>query len=294
MGILKKLVAEDFGITGHNRWYKAKEHDSLVVDDLRDVFFWNSAGIFGGPVDYLVKVRNMPYYDAINFLRDYTYYKDTLIVDINNQRDNNHIIINPNLINVFHENCITKDTSYWDRRGINEWSIKAFQLGWTGEFFTIPLYKNGIFKNFQLRKDNPKTIRYFYPLGEWYFFNEDVFNLFKLDEIIITEGPVDCIRLFQEGIPCVSHTLGASGWDLRWNLFFDGIKRIYVLYDNDEAGNIGARKLARHLGDWRTKIYTFWDFQKKGYDVIDFFNDGNSVNDLYDLIHNKSKYCFEI
>lgn len=295
MGVLKGLVAEDFGISGHGRWYKAVVHDSLVVDDVKDVFYWNSAGLYGGVLDYLVKVRGMAFSDAVAYLKSLPYYSETLVLDIDLGRKDDTVVVNPKLVDVFHERCISENKSYWEARGLNDSTIKMFQLGWTGEYFAIPLFKDGIFKNFQLRRDYPeKRIRYLYRLGERYFFNEDIFRLFDFDEVIITEGPVDCMRLFQEGFYAVSHTMGAFGWDLRWNPLFDRIKRIYVLYDNDPAGLYGAINLAKHLGEWRTRIYTFWDFDKRGYDVVDFFNDGYTSNDLVKIMNTESKHNFEL
>ncbi len=295
MGVLKDLVAEDFGISGHGRWYKAVDHDSLVVDDVKDVFYWNSANIYGGALDYLTKVRKMPFVEALAYLKSLPYYSETLVLDVDSDRKNDTVIVNPKLVDVFHERCMAENKSYWEARGLSDCTIRMFQLGWTGEYFTIPLFKDGVFKNFQLRRDYPeKRIRYLYRLGERYFFNEDIFRLFNVDEVIITEEPVDCMRLFQEGYYAVSHTMGASGWDLRWNPLFDGVKQIYVLYDNDPAGVHGAINLAKHLGERRTKIYTFWDFSKRGYDVVDFFNDGHTENDLAKILYQESKYIFEL
>ena len=46
--------------------YRCKEHPSLAVNADRHAWFWHSRGIGGyGPIDYLVKVENMPFRRAV-------------------------------------------------------------------------------------------------------------------------------------------------------------------------------------------------------------------------------------
>ncbi|MFN3136002.1 MAG: hypothetical protein ACK44H_10610, partial [Candidatus Kryptonium sp.] len=174
MGVLKDLVAEDFGVTGTDRWFKAIEHDSLVVDNYRDIFFWNSRGLAGDALEYLTKVRGLSYRSAIEILKSKQSAKAFLSLDLDTSRKEkeSEIVINPNLVEIFHENGEINDTSYWDRRGIKPEFRKAFKLGFNGEFFTIPLYDlAGNFRNFMLRSDSPKRIKLFYSLHEHYIFN---------------------------------------------------------------------------------------------------------------------------
>ena len=46
--------------------YRCKEHPSLAVNADRHAWFWHSVGIGGyGPIDYLVKIENMPFREAV-------------------------------------------------------------------------------------------------------------------------------------------------------------------------------------------------------------------------------------
>lgn len=287
MGILKDLVGEDFGIRGANRWWRGVVHDSLVVDDAQDYFYWNSEGVCGGPIEYLMHVRGMSYRQAIEYINSRS--KEFSIfysIDYNSSRlDDKEKFINPALVDIFYNNCIENDKSYWSKRGITDESITAFRLGFTGKFFTIPLYVNDEFRNFQLRSDTPtKVIKLYYSnLSDGgYLFNDFVLRIIRPKILYITEGPTDCIRLFQEGVPCVSHTLGSEGWNDKWNHLFDPFNIIYIIYDNDLAGFSGALKLSKKLGYSRCRIYNFFDFEEK-FDVIDFFNSGNSADDFIKL-----------
>ena len=57
-----------------------------------------------------------------------------------------------------------------------------------------------------------------------------------------------------------------------------------MLFDNDEAGERGMNKGKDILGAHRCRGYTFSDFDKKGYDVIDYFRDGHTKEDFIKLI----------
>ena len=69
-------------------------------------------------------------------------------------------------------------------------------------------------------------------------------------------------------------------------------RNIFILYDNDKAGNSGAKKVSRSLGEDRCKVYTFEDYPDK-YDTGNFFLDGGTSEELTELLENKSKYSFE-
>ena len=44
-------------IGGNGNYYRAIDHDSLVVDTQTGFFYWNSKGIFGKPLDYLTNAH---------------------------------------------------------------------------------------------------------------------------------------------------------------------------------------------------------------------------------------------
>ena len=82
-----------------------------------------------------------------------------------------------------------------------------------------------------------------------------------VNEVIFTEGIVDAILLSQMGFPAVSKNIGAGGWYPEWASYFRFIDKIYMLFDNDEAGRKGMKKGAEVLGIHRCKGYTFEDFE---------------------------------
>jgi hypothetical protein len=98
----------------------------------------------------------------------------------------------------------------------------------------------------------------------------------------------------QNGIPAVSMNTGCDSFMPQWTKYFLHQKEIYILFDNDRAGNFGSVRTAKILGQTRCKIYNFWDFDGTGFAVDDFFIDGGSREELLDLVQTKAKYSFEL
>lgn len=63
------LIAEDYPLeesSGH--YWKAVDHDSLVVDGAKQCWFWNSRGEWGDAIDWLVKQRGLSFREALDYL----------------------------------------------------------------------------------------------------------------------------------------------------------------------------------------------------------------------------------
>lgn len=290
--ILASLINEDFGLQAKDgsRWGKSDDHDSLVLDNDRGIFFWNSRGIVGDPLVYLTRIRGMGFENAKEFLRGYKSYSSTFVYTINSGGED--VVVYPELVKVFSEDGRNPERRrYWYDRGISDSSIDRFQLGWYNDYVTVPIFIDGTFRNFQLRRDNPKKIRSYYRGVGALVYNSDLLNL--VDTVYITEGLTDCIKLNQERIPSVSHNAGAGGWQDGWFKYFIRQKEIYVIFDNDRAGKNGVRKVCKNLGIYRTKVFSFDGYDDK-YDCVEFFRDGGTRDDLLDMVHTKSKYLFEL
>ena len=113
------------------------------------------------------------------------------------------------------------------------------------------------------------------------------------NEIVFVEGVTSCIVVNQNGIPCVSCNTGAGGFMLDWFPYFINQKLIYLCYDNDSAGNMGAKRTAKILGEGKCKIYTF-EGEEPHYDANDFFKDGGTGSEFVNLLKEKSKYAYEL
>jgi DNA primase len=288
--LLIKLIEEDFGVKGNGRWWRSEEHSSLVVDAEKNLFHFNALDIHGDEFCYLTKVRGMDAADAKQYLKSHN-FTGTFIHEVKNGEE---VITYPKLVEIFHEALKDKDKDYFYRRTINDSSINRFQLGYFDSFYTIPFYKDGIFKQFQLRKDVPvKTIRGYYRHVGPLMFNQEVLRY--TDKCVIVEGITSAIVLTQNGIPTVSYNSGADGFLKDWFYYFIQQDPIYLVYDNDSAGKSGALKTAKILGETKCKIYTFEDFEEPKYDANNYFIDKvGDGKDFMKLLEEKSKYSFEL
>lgn len=283
LALLEKLIDEDFGYSYTGRWGKSKDHSSLVVDRESETWFWNSRDLKGKVKDYLTIVRNYSEQQAIALI------KNMVAGEVFATEDNQTSAPYEKLVNILWNNG-KSEREYWYHRGLSDATIDRFRLGFVDGWYTIPIFVDGVFRNFQCRRDKPeKTIRPWYRGVGPLIFNSDVLKY--VTSVYITEGPVDAIKLNQEGFTAVSHTGGAGGWNQEWFSKFIRVKEIIYIADNDEAGIAGAKKVAKSLGENRVKILRFSDKPLK-YDSVDFFRDGGTVDEFKERVK-YSKYLCE-
>lgn len=286
--LLESLIDSDFGYKGNTNWGKSNEHSSLVVDRKRSLWFWNSKGWSGDVIDYLILIRGMRKKEAQE------YVKGIPSQNISISSDSHSETPYEKLVDFLWENG-KNDRDYWYRRCLQDNIIDRFSLGFYKDWFTIPIYVDGVFRNFQCRREIPqKAIKPWYKNVGPLPFNFSILQFVR--KVYITEGPVDAILLTQLGLPAISHTGGAYyGWNASWFKYFFSIKEVTYIADNDTIGGntswAGAMKVAKSLGEGRVKILRFSDKAKK-YDAMDFFRDGGTMEEFLDR-EQHSKYSFE-
>lgn len=171
--------------------------------------------------------------------------------------------------------------------------VNAYKLGLsidgTGcKWLTIPHYENGKLANVKSRSLPPaeKTFRRIKDCKS-VLFNSDAINSSK-DHIMITEGCIDALTLLTHGINnVVAVTNGAGSFDTEWIDKLKDVKRITLCYDADEAGQKGAKEVARRLGYDRC----FNLVLPKGQDINDYFQKGyECYQDFQKLIESAHRY----
>jgi DNA primase len=158
-------------------------------------------------------------------------------------------------IAAWHETMPDTRRAYWHSRGLSDATINAFLLGWDGKRYTIPaLYRYvpfGVKRRIADDVDDGNAAKYVSVTGSRAgIFNAD--NLWEANTVVICEGEIDCMLLSQFGYCAISSTTGAGSWKSEWAKLFTYIPKIYILYDNDRAGQAGARLVKSHL--YRAKI----------------------------------------
>jgi 5S rRNA maturation endonuclease (ribonuclease M5)/archaellum biogenesis ATPase FlaH len=72
-------------------------------------------------------------------------------------------------------------------------------------------------------------------------------NLISSEEVVIAEGEFDALLLTQMGYNAVGCP-GSNVWQDSWADYFQDARVVYVVFDPDDAGKTGARKIKEQLG----------------------------------------------
>jgi len=196
----------------------------------------------------------------------------------------------PALVEQCHQELPERIRSYLNARGIPDTLIETHKLGY-GRFYgkqwiTIPIkdiYGNYAF--FKLRQDpaygNDKIT---YPRGA----EAQLYSWENLgnpgDQLVICEGEMDCLLLLTKGINAITSTHGAGTFRKEWAEKVGKGRKIYICFDNDEAGKKGAERVAKMVenGGTETYIITLPQEVEEHGDITDYFTKLNgSVEDLF-------------
>ena len=161
-----------------------------------------------------------------------------------------------------HHEALLKDAKAMvyltKERGLAEETIKHFKLGISKEngiaWFNIPHFSNGKLLNIKYRSLPPAEKQFRRePDRPSILFNEDCLNG-GFTEIVITEGEIDTMSLWQAGFPnVVGTTAGAGSFLPEWHEKLEAIEEIYLCFDPDDPGQKGAYTVANKLGFERCK-----------------------------------------
>ena len=167
-----------------------------------------------------------------------------------------------------------------DKRGLTDDTLSRFLIGWDGERVTIPVYDEfSELVNIRRYKwnsyeDSTKMINYTDVLGNAYgedrvYGIENLFNS-EITEILWCEGEWDRLVSEQLGIPACTATAGADNFRLEWFKLIKKKARIYVCYDNDDAGKRATDYLVDNLRGGIEIYVVEWpsDWRQKG-DITD-------------------------
>src|SRR3990172_11748425 len=292
MSVLENLISQDFEVLGKDcsRWATTAEHDSLVIDREKGIFYWNSKNVVGDELVWLTRIKRHSFSEAKKILADYKSYSETFVYTIKSDKGEEDIIVFPKLVSIFWEEGLN-NREYFYERLLTDDTINRFQLGYHDGFYTIPIFMDGTFRNFQCRKDKPrKLIRPWYRGIGGLLYNSEILKV--VDRVLITEGPVDAILLNQLGFPAMATTNGST-WKHGWHDKFSRVKEIIVVCDNDIPGIKFGKQIANSLSIERVKIATFEGYPDKT-DTISFFRDYDGDMEEFKNILSKARYTYEL
>lgn len=250
--ILSVLESLGYKFEGNGAYRRCTQHDSLVINVDKDLFYWNKLGIGGNAYQFLTRVEDMSTSSAMKYLNDLTgNYQPRLFPKQENElilptKDQVEYLAKRTFF--YHKNLLDdKDhIEYWYKQGINEFSIHKFKLGWAYECpvvphqdsFTIPYIRGTDIINIRHRLNNNTKDKYRPEMAGLsnYLFN--VNGLYRQDGInwpgdaILIEGEKKAIVFHQHGFR-VAAIPGANAWRTKFVEEFNkaGIDCIYVLLD---------------------------------------------------------------
>jgi DNA primase len=178
-------------------------------------------------------------------------------------------------------------------RGLTDETIHVHALGHDGFRFTIPVYDaDGNLVTIRLRRDDEYGLhrpKYMGMAGRngLYLFPEDVLSREEnhdFDSLIVCEGELDALRLWQDDLPAVTVTNGAGQIAKLPALVkqaFPWVTELQFATDQDEAGCEAARlgmAEARTLGFETGRVV--WPLEE-GKDVTEFYARGHSYRDWH-------------
>lgn len=230
-------------------------------------------------VNFYEQYHDVEYEEALRDL--YDKYVHPLVPDEEVAENHRVLLDTPSVLHYIHG------------RGISTETLKRFQIGWDGLRITFPIRNRfGLCEN--LRRYNPsrKAERKILSYGEGYgglkLYPINVLLDPRNKDIILCEGEWDALLSIQKGFNAVTITGGAGSWADYLTPPFDdkNVAIVYDVNDADEAGQIGAMKVADYLKGTASSIRVVeLPLSKRGGDLTDFFKDReNKPKDLRDLV----------
>jgi len=186
----------------------------------------------------------------------------------------------------YHENLAKnkKAMDYLLERGFTPETIEKFYLGVTGDGkIALPIIKDEKLVNIKYRTMPPADKFYMREKDcPSYLFNGDAVTAGK--PIMLVEGEFDAIAATQMGFVAVSGVTGAQGLVKTEMEQLDAADRVVVVYDSDEAGQKGAKKIIERLGFERCVNVVL-----PVKDMNEFMTSGHTREELAELIGSADK-----
>lgn len=145
---------------------------------------------------------------------------------------------------------------YLHRRGFTDETIKYFRIGAEdADTVMLPYYRNDELVNVKYRSISDKKKMRTEKEAEPILFNRDSI---QDERLVICEGEYDAMALHQYSLEAVSVPMGAGNhqWiETEWE-YLETFETICLCFDNDAAGKMNAREIAKKLGEWRCRLVT--------------------------------------
>lgn len=260
-----------------NRYYESVPSAHISQD--KSLFHCKVCGQGLSEANFLSKVQGISFKDALVLLEDMQ----------NHHKDN---------WTQAHKNFLTNDgiKKEWNALGLDISTAETLQIGYEGEGFSFPVYiygelldvrnyKPGRSPKVRSRRNAKKLL---VPFDLW---REDT------RPTLLCAGEKDMAITRQKGFNALTFTGGEQAFPKLFKHSFKG-KHVYILYDNDQAGHEGSRKVASLLKDAGAIPHVVTGHYevctKKGEDIHDFFQVyGKTSEDLQKMLDSTPEFTEE-
>lgn len=170
------------------------------------------------------------------------------------------------------------------KRGLNRDTLRKYRIGWDGERIVIPVRDPlGQLVNVRRYRMGAKANK----MVNWPGYGDATLwgmDALKCKRVFLQEGEMDALLQRQYRFPSLSATAGAGTWLPEWNVHFAG-KIVYIIYDVDQQGEQGARKVANSLRNVAEGVYIVkLPLNVSGGDQTDYYvNQGYGRQNFVDL-----------
>ena len=197
--------------------------------------------------------------------------------------------VSDNFIVGYHKSFLESKEAqdYILSRGISIETAMRFSLCHKKGLIGIPSFRNGKCIVIKWRTLPPAKKTYLRePAGaESLLYNEDALTL-PNKEIIVAEGELDALTLLDRGIRnVVSVPNGAAGVDPDCIIRLRKKKKVYIAFDPDKAGQIGAESLAAQVGEGKCYKVSL----PENMDVNDYLS-SRSAGDFNELLDSSEPF----
>lgn len=167
-----------------------------------------------------------------------------------------------------------KVVKYFMERGVSQQTLIKAKVSEGEEYMPQLSKKVDTIQFIYFRDGEPVNIKYrtkkkhfkLFSGAELLFYNLD--SILNQKEIYVTEGEIDTLSFIEAGINNVVSV--PNGANLKTNnlqyldncwQYFENVEKVYISTDNDPAGNVLCKELARRIGVEKCYRITFGDFK---------------------------------
>lgn len=240
-------------------------HDDIEPSlSVNDTFWYCHGGCgTGNAIHFIQRIRNVPFLDALAWLTEYAGGRVVTERREKPRRKSVNVILSDGMVRYFQRGLSAEARSYFLARGLTPATIDRYKLGFgpmpqsriKRPRYAIPfLDASGKLRTFRFRRNDNDPLdtggKYMGLTGAPSY----VFGLHQLPKTewaVLAGGQMDAMMLAQMGVPAISGA-GESHFKSEWlhDIHAAGIRTLYTLLDNEDAGLVGAAKvmqLARQL-----------------------------------------------